>query len=181
MLRADARRNRARVLEVAAKVFANEGLAVPIDEIASRAGVGIGTVYRQFPTKEALFAAIVEDRISQLAERAEAAAREPAPGDAFFSVLDRMIDGAAHKRDLVDALVGAGVDLKSTANAASTRMRKALAVLLRRAQRAGEVRSDVNVEELFALLGATFAAANRAGASAPRLFAIVRDGLRARA
>ena len=63
-MRADARRNRARVLEAARAVFAEEGLAVPLDEIAARAGVGAGTVYRHFPTKEALFEAVVTDRIA---------------------------------------------------------------------------------------------------------------------
>ena len=70
-LRADARRNRAKVLEAAEEVFASEGLAVPIDEVARRAGVGVGTVYRHFPTKEALFEAIVVARLEALVERAE--------------------------------------------------------------------------------------------------------------
>ena len=65
-LRADAARNRARVLEIAYETFAAEGLSVPIDEIARRAGVGAGTVYRHFPTKEALFRAVVESRMRRL-------------------------------------------------------------------------------------------------------------------
>ena len=82
-LRADARRNRARVLDVAREVFAAEGLTVPIDEIARRAGLGIGTVYRHFPTKEALFEAIVLDRIERLTALAESAPGAD-PGEAFF-------------------------------------------------------------------------------------------------
>ncbi len=65
-LRADAARNRARVLEVAYETMAAEGLAVPIDEIARRAGVGAGTVYRHFPTKESLFGAVIQDRLQQM-------------------------------------------------------------------------------------------------------------------
>ncbi|HKV22663.1 MAG TPA: helix-turn-helix domain-containing protein, partial [Mycobacterium sp.] len=67
-LRADAARNRARVLEVAYETFAAEGLSVPIDEIARRAGVGAGTVYRHFPTKDDLYRAVVEDRITTIIE-----------------------------------------------------------------------------------------------------------------
>ena len=67
-MRADAARNRARVLEVAYETFAAEGVAVPIDEIARRAGVGAGTVYRHFPTKEALFQAVFEDRVRHIVE-----------------------------------------------------------------------------------------------------------------
>ncbi len=67
-MRADAARNRAKVLEVAYETFAAEGLAVPIDEIARRAGVGAGTVYRHFPTKEALFGAVFEDRMRRIAD-----------------------------------------------------------------------------------------------------------------
>ncbi len=73
-LRADAVRNRARVLEVAYETFAAEGLSVPIDEIARRAGVGAGTVYRHFPTKEALFQAVIEDRMQHLVDDGYAAA-----------------------------------------------------------------------------------------------------------
>ena len=65
-LRADAARNRARVLETAYETFAAEGLSVPIDEIARRAGVGAGTVYRHFPTKEDLFRAVVDSRIRRI-------------------------------------------------------------------------------------------------------------------
>ena len=65
-LRADAERNRARVLKVAEEVFASEGLAVPIDEIARRAGLGVGTLYRHFPTKETLFEAIVVGRMQEI-------------------------------------------------------------------------------------------------------------------
>ena len=177
-LRADARRNRARVLDVAQQVFATEGLAVRVEEIAKRAGVGIGTVYRHFPTKEALFAAIVEDKLARILEHVTSLAAGPDPGPAFFAVLDRMVAEGAHKKDLVDALAVAGIDVRSSAAAVAAQLRKALGTLLRRAQAAGAVRSGVSVEDVFALLGATLAAATRTRGSAIRLFAIVRDGLR---
>src|SRR5262245_60355099 len=89
-LRADARRNRQRVLEVAFAVFAAEGLAVPVHEIARRAGLGTGTVSRHFPTKEALFQAVFLDRVERLADRARMLAEAGDPGAAFvefFSLL----------------------------------------------------------------------------------------------
>src|ERR1700723_287135 len=81
-LRADAVRNRARVLEVAYETFAAEGLAVPIDEIARRAGVGAGTVYRHFPTKEDLFRAVIEHRISHVVDAGRAQLTSGNPGEA---------------------------------------------------------------------------------------------------
>jgi len=177
-LRADARRNRARVLEIAQQVFATHGLAVPVEEIARRAGVGIGTVYRHFPTKEALFAAIVEDKLARILEHVTSLAADPAPGPAFFAVLDRMVAEGAHKKDLVDALAVAGIEVRSSAADVAAQLRKVLGTLLRRAQAAGAVRSGVSIEDVFALLGATLAAATRTGGSPTRLFAIVRDGLR---
>jgi len=90
-LRADAARNRAAILETAYEVFAEQGLAVPIDEIARRAGVGAGTVYRHFPTKDALFRAIVVDRVERMVEHAEGLAAEREPGEALFAFLRRHV------------------------------------------------------------------------------------------
>src|SRR6201991_2623031 len=90
-LRADAARNRARVLEVAYDTFAAEGLSVPIDEIARRAGVGAGTVYRHFPTKEDLYRAVVEDRIGTIVEDGRALLGEGDPGEALFAFLRSMV------------------------------------------------------------------------------------------
>ncbi|HWL86935.1 MAG TPA: helix-turn-helix domain-containing protein, partial [Polyangiaceae bacterium] len=98
-LRADALRNRQRVLEVAQAVFATEGLAVPIDEIARRAGLGVGTLYRHFPTKEALFEAIVVSRVQHSIDDARALADAADPGAAFFDFLVRVVDEGVKKRD----------------------------------------------------------------------------------
>ena len=91
-LRADAARNRARVLEVAYETFAQEGLSVPIDEIARRAGVGAGTVYRHFPTKEALFRAIVASRLQRLIDSATPLLEGDDPGAAFFAFLALLVE-----------------------------------------------------------------------------------------
>lgn len=178
-LRADARRNRERVIEVAKEVFAEEGLAVPIDVIAKRAEVGVGTIYRHFPTKEMLFAAVVQDRVGRLAEHARSLHDDADPGAAFFRLLDRMVEDGAHKKDLVDALTSAGLDVRAAIGAPGTAMRRAFASLLRRAQETGAVRGDVQPEEIFALLSACFEAASRTRAAPARMFAVVRDGLRA--
>src|SRR5258708_35087835 len=111
-LRADAARNRARVLEVAYDTFAAEGLSVPIDEIARRAGVGAGTVYRHFPTKEALFQAVIEDRMQRLVDDGRALLESDGPGKALFTYLRSIVlQWGAGDRGLVAALAGFAIDI----------------------------------------------------------------------
>src|SRR5918911_4008434 len=90
-LRADAARNRARVLEVAYDTFAADGLSVPIDEIARRAGVGAGTVYRHFPTKEDLYRAVVDDRLRTIVDSGRALLGAGDSGAALFTFLRSMV------------------------------------------------------------------------------------------
>ena len=142
-LRADARRNRARILEVAREVFATEGLAVPIDTVAARAGIGVGTVYRHFPTKEALFAAIVMDRVQALVDDARAALDADDPGEAFYGFLRMMAERSATDMALADAFAEAGVDIKSSLGVCKQDLTAAIGDLLQRAQDAGAVRTDV--------------------------------------
>jgi AcrR family transcriptional regulator len=183
-LRADAERNRRHVLEVAQAVFATEGLAVPIDEIARRAGLGVGTLYRHFPTKEALFLAIVVDRMERLVTDARALAKAADPGEAFFEFLSRVIQQGSAKRDFMDALSSAGADLGALAKIKGA-YRAALGLLLKRAQDAGAARRDVSVLEVQALIMGAFVSMERLGAGAAqgrkRMIAIVCDGLRPRA
>jgi len=173
-LRADARRNRALVLEAAEVVFAAEGLAVPIDEVARRAGVGVGTVYRHFPTKEALFEAIVVGRVERLVADARAQLAVPDPGGALFRFVHRLVEEGGAKRDLVDALAGAGRDLKGSRP--NQELQEAAGELLERAQRAGVVRTDVGVVDVLALVGSVCAVpdATRRGL----LVSVLCDGLR---
>src|SRR3954451_23771158 len=102
-MRADAARNRARVLEVAYETFAAEGLSVPIDEIARRAGVGAGTVYRHFPTKEALFPAVIDDRVKSVVASGRALIDSVGPGEALFAFLREMVMMNAIDHGLVEA------------------------------------------------------------------------------
>jgi AcrR family transcriptional regulator len=189
-LRADARRNRARVLDAAREAFAAEGLAVPLDDIARRAGVGAGTVYRHFPTKEALFEAVIVDRLEYLAGEAQlavaaavdagASSDAEAVSAAFFDFLSLMVADASTKKDLADALAGAGVDLRAVTLHAAGRLRGHLDDLLARAQAAGAVRADVDSEDLHAVVfGALAAEQRRADSERPgRIAALICDGLR---
>jgi AcrR family transcriptional regulator len=171
-LRADAARNREKVLGAARDAFAESGYGVPLDEIAARAGVGPGTVYRHFPTKEALFEAVVAARLRDLVTDARARADSSDPGGAFFGFLARVAAESAAKRDLPDAISVAG-SLRDELNAA-------LELLLQRAQRAGAVRADVRTPDLIVLLKGLFASLADVSDSVQRdlVFAVLADGLR---
>jgi AcrR family transcriptional regulator len=180
-LRADARRNREHLLLVATEAFATDGLSVPLDEIARRAGLGPGTLYRHFPTKEALVEAVLQDRMRSLLDDARSRAASAYPGAALFGFIDRLIAEAEAKRDLVDALASADVDVATGCAARAADIRDAIGVLLARAQRAGAVRPDVGIAELMGLLsGLMFAvrSSSARGADHGRLLAVMCDGLR---
>jgi AcrR family transcriptional regulator len=179
-LRADAARNRARVLEVAYQTLAAEGLSVPIDEIARRAGVGAGTVYRHFPTKEALCRAVLADRIRRIADEGRAQLESSGPGEALFAFLRSMVlRWGATDRGLVEALAGLGVDIENSAPDAWDAFLGALGELLRAAQKAGTARRDVGVLEVKALLVGCQAMQSSDGELAERATEIALDGLRA--
>ena len=151
-MRADARRNRERILEVAFATFAAEGLSVPVQEIARRAGVGTGTVSRHFPTKESLFEAVVLNRAAGLAEQAARLGREDDAGAAFFEYFALLIAEGAKNLGMAEALMGAGYDLDEVCLRDGIDLRGALDDLLVRAQRAGAVRADVNHDDVKALM-----------------------------
>ncbi|NYI88148.1 AcrR family transcriptional regulator [Amycolatopsis endophytica] len=177
-LRADARRNRARVLAAAHAAFADEGPSVPLDEIARRAGVGAGTVYRHFPSKEMLFEAVVLDRIAWLTEQARERLEAGDPGVVFFEFFDVVAAQALLNKALCDALeASTGLPMKATSDE-SSEFRAAFADLLRRAQAAGTVRADVEPGDLAALLAGYLAIQRQAPEGRP-LARIISDGLRA--
>ncbi|OBA75349.1 TetR family transcriptional regulator [Mycobacterium sp. 1554424.7] len=179
-LRADAARNRARVLEVAYDTFAAEGLSVPIDEIARRAGVGAGTVYRHFPTKEALFRAVIENRMQRLVDDGRALLESEGPGEALFAFLRSMVlQWGAADRGLVDALAGYGIDIASAAPDAEDAFKAVLGELLRAAQDAGAARRDVDMRDLKTILVGCQAMEAYDSALAERVTGVVVDGLRA--
>jgi AcrR family transcriptional regulator len=181
-VRADARRNRVRLLEVAADAFAVGGLTVPLDEIARRAGVGPGTLYRHFPTREALFEAVVQERLERLVEAARMQHDAEHAGAALFAFMELLVAEAGPKKDLVDALTGAGVDVRARLATTATELRTQLHFLLARAQRTRDVRADVTVADLMALLAGILRSQHAADqpdtADPARALAVVRDGLR---
>lgn len=182
-MRADAARNRLRILQAAEEVFARQGIAVPVDVVAEHAGVGVGTVYRHFPTKEALFEAIVVTRIDDLLRTAEDAQRGE-PTEAFFAFLRRMAEQIALKHDLFDAMAAAGVDFKSRCAEQMDELRSLADDLRCRAVEDGGVRSDVTIDEVMGLVIGACLGAERPGMGAQcgdRMLQVVIDGLRARA
>lgn len=178
-LRADARRNRSKILEAAEIAFAEEGVGVPVDEIARRAGVGAGTLYRNFPTKEALFQAVLLRHLEGLAAEARALSAGDRPAEALFAFVSRLAEEGSKRRNLVDALTGAGINIKEALAGAKEEIDAAATVLLRRAQAAGEVRKDVTVADVFSLVMGTcaFAPADTDGSSRQRMITVICDGL----
>lgn len=178
-MRADAARNRARVLDVAYETFAADGLSVPIDEIARRAGVGAGTVYRHFPTKEALFQAVIAERIRGVVEEGRSLLAANPAGGLFDFLRSMVLQWGAADRGLVDALAGFGIDINNVVPEAEGEYLGVLGDLLHAAQRAGTVRGDVTVPEVKALLVGCQAVHGYNADVAEKVTSVVFDGLRA--
>ena len=176
-LRADAAKNRERILEAAETTFTAEGVSAPIDAVAQRAGVGVGTVYRHFPTKEALFEAIVTTRLDNLCETTRQLAEAEAPEEAVFSFLREFGRQASAKQDLFDAMDAAGLDIKSACAPGVEELTRAIDMLLERAKVAGAVRDDVATDEVMALIvGACHS--KQDDPACQRMVEIVCDGIR---
>jgi AcrR family transcriptional regulator len=177
-LRADARRNRERILAAAEEVFARHGTAASTDDVAARAGVAIGTVFRHFPTKQDLLAAIVKDLLARLtAEVTEAASGDPAT--ALFDFFARVVEQAAAKKAVVELLAHQGV-VVGVADPVRG-LHDAIGVLLERARSVGAVRDEVRLDEVMALLTATAQGALQGGWSADlrgRTLEVIFAGLR---
>src|SRR5580704_1676885 len=159
-LRADARRNHDRVLEAAAAAFAEQGPDVSASEIARRAGVGHGTVYRRFPTKEALIAAVVSARLNELADSAETLLGGRAAGEAFEAFVWQVAEAHARDRTLF-----AGVPRCSEIPAvieAKARLSALAEQLVSRAQAEGWLRRDIDADDVPLLIGATITGSTHA-------------------
>ncbi|GLY51785.1 TetR/AcrR family transcriptional regulator [Lentzea sp. NBRC 102530] len=164
-MRADAARNREKVLSAARELFAEQGFDVPLDEIAGRAGVGPGTVYRHFPTKQALFQAVTESRVQAMIS---SAAPSEDPGADLTAFLTKMAGEAAAKRDMSDA-IAVPSELRDSLHAT-------LGGLLERAQAAGAVRPDITTQDLVALMKGMLQSMHE-GANPAVLLEIVLAGL----
>lgn len=179
--RADARRNREIVLRTAVRMFAEEGLEVSLGRIAQRAGVGAGTVYRHFPSKEILLEAVLAEHIESLVAAADRWAARAAPGDALFGFLLEVIEKSAGRQHVCDALTADRGWPRALLSAAVQRFGEALDRLLQAAKQAGAIRADVQAGDLAALTvgGAALCAAHRDRVRGTRLVRLLLNGLRA--
>lgn len=178
--RADAVRNRERVLEAAKAIFSAGGPEASLEAVARRAGVGIGTLYRHFPTREALFEAVYRREVQQLSDLAERLKSEAAPVDALRRWLRSNVEFVATKKGMSAALALA-VQGQSDLRAYSfDRLTKAVGALLDRAVAAGEIRADIGAEDVLRALVGMCYLHDQPGwqASVLRLVDVFVDGLR---
>ena len=150
--RADARRNRIRILEAAREVFAEHGASASTEAVAARADVAIGTVFRHFPTKPDLLGAVVMDAWDQLVAQVDVLLDDSDDATALFAFCASAMTSSAENRDVFAKLAETGTRVH--VGDALSRLRPRVEVLLQRAQAAGAVRNDLRSEELIALLGA---------------------------
>jgi AcrR family transcriptional regulator len=177
-LRADAQRNRTKVLLTAKVAFAEDGLSVSLDEIALRAGVGVGTVYRHFPTKKSLLDAVVTERIQTLVDDAKSLRSAPDPAAALFGFIERLVL-LSQQRDLVEVLNQSHSDLSPATSRMIANLHREVGQLLKRSQRYCCVRKSVDLHDLMALVSGLMLAAQRITSPlvVARLIDVVCDGL----
>jgi AcrR family transcriptional regulator len=181
-LRVDAVRNRERVLEAAKAVFSAGGGDASLEAVARRAGVGIGTLYRHFPTREALFEAVYRREVEQLVELAQQLKSEASPIDALRRWLRSNIEFAATKKGMATALALAARPSSDLRDYTFDRLTTAAGTLLERAVARGELRSDVSPEDLLRTLIGMYYMHDQPGwrERVARLMDIFIDGLRVR-
>ncbi|MFI6445611.1 TetR/AcrR family transcriptional regulator [Kitasatospora sp. NPDC050543] len=178
-LRADAQRNRDKILAAAVRVFAEEGLDAHLERIAKEAGVGSGTLYRNFPTREILIEAAYRNELSRLCDAAPDLLAALAPREALRAWMGRFIDYATAKLGMADALralVESGVNPYAQSH---EMMLAALTSLLAAGVEAGTIRSDIGPTDMFAALTGIALASGKPEqrAQAERLLDLTLDGL----
>ncbi len=180
--RTDALRNRERLIEAAARVFGTGAPQASLEAVAREAGVGIGTLYRHFPTRQALFEAVYRREVDQLGDLAERLGQEAAPLEALRQWLHANVRLVATKRGMVEALqlvASSSTELKAYS---FERLTTGLALLLARGVEAGDVRQDITAEDLLRTVVGIFYADSSTNwqASALRIIDVFVDGLRQR-
>jgi AcrR family transcriptional regulator len=148
-MRADARRNREKLLEAAAELFASEGTDVSLETVAKRAGVGIGTLYRHFPTRDALLAETYRNEVALVADGAAELLATLPPDQAMEQWLERFIAYAAAKRGMAAALKQLNVSREELFPEAQRRIGETIARLLRAGVEAGTIRPDVTSDDVY--------------------------------
>lgn len=151
-LRADAQRNEGRLLKAAAAAFAREGADAPVKDIAREAGVGVGTLYRRFPSKELLIEAVYRNEVESLCEAAPQLAATQPPGDALRNWMERFIDFMAAKHGMADALRAVLID-DSERVQTRTMLAKAIDHLLAPGEGQSVARPEVNAQDVLMALG----------------------------
>ncbi|GAA3515547.1 AcrR family transcriptional regulator [Streptosporangium album] len=174
--RADAQRNYESLLASAKRVFDEQGVDAPLDDVARRAGVGNATMYRHFPTRRELIIAVYADEVTELCARGETLLGEEPPGDALFTWLRTFIAHVATKRELALALADDHGGQRSTLfHRWHAAMHASASALLTRAQRAGAVRADLDTSDLLALANG-IALTGADSDQAERLLLLIRHG-----
>jgi AcrR family transcriptional regulator len=181
-MRADAQRNYDRLLSAAVAAFTEHGADdVSLEEIARRAGVGIGTLYRHFPTRQALLESVYRDQVEGLRTRAVELLESDAPGEALADWLRALTTFSATKRNLTSALLETLGKDSELLSSCSTAICGAADILLERAKEAGEVRADADARDLIRLVHAVNIATQHLPTDpgqADRLLRLILDGLR---
>jgi len=178
--RADAQRNSARVLEVARDVFAEDGPHASLEEIARRAGVGIGTLYRHYPTRQALIVAVFRDEVEAARAHADELLRADDALAAFTTWLREQLDKAGACRALGASVMIASLDEPTDLPSSCAALREGGAALLARAQAADAVRGDTTIDDLLRMVSAIALATDDATdpTQGDRLFELVMDAIR---
>ena len=181
-LRADAQRNRDRVLAAAVRAFFNDGPDVTLDAIAKDAGVGIGTLYRHFPTREALIEAAYRNELTKLCDAAAELLRTMPPDEAMRAWMDHFVDYMTTKRGMADALRAVNASGGNPFAESRDRLVGALGSLLAAGAAAGATRADVEPEDVLSSLGgvALVAAEHEQRDRTGRMLNLLMDGLRYR-
>ena len=182
-LRADARRNRDRLLSAAVRAFSQEGADVTLDSIAKDAGVGIGTLYRHFPTREALIEAAYRSELARLCDAVPDLLQDMRPDEATRAWMDRYIEYMTTKRGMADALRAVIASGGTPYAQSRDRLITAITSLLQAGAASGTLRADIEPADVLASLsGISLAAGEPAQrAQARRLLDLLMDGLRYRA
>ncbi len=179
-LRADARQNHARLISAATAAFAEKGADAPLEDIARRAGVGIGTLYRHFPSRVDLQAAVFRTQVRVVCEQGDALLRTDAPEQAFAAWTRALAGYLVTKRGLSRALIDAvGVESELITSCWVT-MRETTERLLEKAQQAGVIRSDVTGMDVMRLVHGVAVSSERDPDRAGLLLSVMLDGLAAR-
>jgi len=177
-LRADARRNRDRLITVAREAFNDHGIGAPLDDIARRAAVGPGTLYRHFPTREALMLAVYRRDVELIAERATVLAAEYPPLEALTLWVREQLVYISHRQGLGAAIKKMMGTDSETLEWCKVTMRAAANTLLVRAQEAGQIRPDADGTMMLRLVHAVGVASETAPEQADTMISIVLSGLR---